>query len=258
MAEDRIFQQNTPYPVHYRFRQASRDCQHLLIVMSGFNVPDPTIYDFTQVLGHCDSHLLWIKDDFAGLPAYYLCQDMSFGVENNVSQLINGVIQFLNCRQVSIVGSSKGGSAALYYGVKHNLANIVSVVPQFRIGSYVATGSYWENVGRHMMGEITDQNIDLLNHKLPLMLTTAKNTAQNIYMFTSTGDYQYESEIKPHLSCFERYNRFNLITSQSSLITEHNQVANYNIKLILSLIYQFENGISPEWGSVRNGGGWER
>jgi hypothetical protein len=257
MAEERIFQQDSPFPVHYRFRQATRDCRHLLIVMSGFNVPDPTIYDFTQVLQHCDSHILWIKDDFAGLPAYYLCNQMSFAVEHGVSQLISGVMEFLKCSYVSIMGASKGGSAALYYGVKHNLNHIISICPQFLIGSYVAAGTHWEHVGRQMMGEITEDNVGMLNHKLPHLLATAPRAAQHIYLFTSIADYQYESEILPHLSCFERFPHFNLINTHSVLVSEHNQVANYNIRLVLSLIYQFENGISPQWGNVRNGGAWE-
>lgn len=89
MVENLVFNFKNQIPIHYRFKPASRDCRHLLIVMSGFNIPDATIYDFTM-LDHCHSAILWIKDDFAGLPAYYLCNNMNFDIEQGVSLLIQG------------------------------------------------------------------------------------------------------------------------------------------------------------------------
>lgn len=254
--EDRIFQSTSKFPVHYRFKLAGRDCRHLLVVMSGFNTPDPTIYDFSHALTYCDSHILWIKDDFAGLPAYYLCNNMSFEIEENVSRLIDGVKSFLNSTHTTILGASKGGSMALYYGIKHELDNIVSVVPQFNIGSYVATGTPWENVGANMMGEISEENIKILNDKIVERVRSTKRMNANIYLFTSPTDHQYESEILPNINEFSRFSKFNLVLSKSVFIKQHNEVANFNMKLLLALIYQFEHGISPQWGVIYNGGAW--
>lgn len=256
MIEERVFKSESKYPIHYRFKAASRDCNHLLVVMSGFNLPDPTAYDFSQALLYCDSHILWIKDDFDGLPAYYLCNKMSFEIEENVSQLITGVIAFLKPAKTSILGASKGGSMALYYGIKQNLDHVISVVPQFYIGSYVAQDTPWERVGKMMMGEINEAKIELLNIKMAETIGSANKTSQHIYLFTSPADYQYTQEILPNLDLFSRFKHFNLIVSKSRFITEHNQVANYNIKVILSLIYQFEHGITPHWGMIHNGGDW--
>lgn len=256
MITDKVFRAGSNYPVNYRFKVSNRDCNHLLIVMSGFNVPDPTIYDFENALMHCDSYILWIKDDFRGKPAYYLCNQMSFEIEDNVSDLIKGVISFLKNPNVSIMGASKGGSMALYYGIKHNISHIVSVVPQFNIGSYVANGTYWEHIGQEMMGEITEDKIKILNNKIIDMISNVKNKKSNIYLFTSPNDHQYESEILPNIDVFSQYEKFNLIVSKSEFITQHSEVASFNIKLLLSLIYQFEHGISPEWGIINNGGDW--
>ncbi|QIR25395.1 hypothetical protein [Kluyvera genomosp. 3] len=256
MIHDRIFLPNDNFPVHYRFKTAERDCKHLLIVMSGFNVPDPTVYDFENVLLHCDSHILWIKDDFDKLPAYYLCNNMSFDIEENVSSLILGVIDFLKCTSSSIIGASKGGSMAMYYGIKHNINNIISIVPQFNIGSYVCEGGYWEDIGKVMMGEFRSEHIDILNNKLSGIIRSAKKKDGNIYLFSSPDDHQYPVEILQNLDGFKDYKNFNFILSKSKMITQHNEVANYNIKLILSLIYQFEHGIAPLWGIIHNGEAW--
>lgn len=222
--------------------------------MSGFNLPDPTIYDFTM-LEHCRSAILWIKDDFNGMPAYYLCNEMSFDIERGVSTLIDTVSKVINPKFISILGASKGGSAALYYGIKHNIKNIITCVPQFRIGSYVASG-YWEFVGKRMMGIISPEKIFILDRYLPGMVKQDKLLDRNIYLFTSPQDQQFLSEVEPHLPLFDKYSGFHLIETCSPLVTEHTKVTAYNLNLVLSLIYQFEDGISPNWGHVRNGSQW--
>ncbi|MGU3415842.1 hypothetical protein ACLBW0_19100 [Enterobacteriaceae bacterium C34A] len=39
---------------------------------------------------------------------------------------------------------------------------------------------------------------------------------------------------------------------------KHTQVTAYNLNLILALIYQFEDGIAPVWGQIRNGSQWSQ
>jgi hypothetical protein len=249
--EEHIFKFRPNISIHYRIKKPKYDCQHLLIVMSGFNDPDPTIYDF-NMLEHCRSTILWIKDDFHGLPAYYLCHQMNFDIEEGVSALINAVINHVNAANVSILGGSKGGSAALYYGIKHKIKNIVASTLQFNIGSYVADG-YWKRVGASMMGDVSPENVSLLNRYLPGIVKYDTLTERNIYLFTSPQDKQYLTEIKPNLALFDKYSAFNLIETHSSLVVKHTDVTPYNLNLILSLIYQFESGISPHWGHVHHG-----
>lgn len=251
---DCIFNFRPHLDIHYRYKPASVDNQHLLIVMSGFNLPDPTIYDFT-LLQHTQSAVLWIKDDFNGLPAYYLCNNMNFEIEHGVSQLIRSVIELTTPSNVSIVGASKGGSAALYFGVRHNIKNIITAVPQFYLGDYAAT--MWPNVGDAMMGSTTPAAISLLNKLLPNAIRRDRQTDKNIYLFTALADYQREQEILPQLELLEKYQNFNLIESASPCITHHNEVTRYNLNLILALIYQLEQEIIPRWGHIRNGSRWD-
>lgn len=251
---ERVFKAQPGLDIHYRIQTPKYDCQHLLVVMSGFNLPDPTIYDFTM-LEHCRSAILWIKDDFNGMPAYYLCNEMNFDIERGVSTLIDTVSKVINPKFISILGASKGGSAALYYGIKHNIKNIITCVPQFRIGSYVASG-YWESVGKRMMGLISPDKVFILDRYLSGMVKQDKFVDKNIYLFTSPQDQQFISEVQPHLSLFDKYPGFHLIETCSPLVTEHTKVTAYNLNLVLSLIYQFEDGISPNWGHVRNGSQW--
>ncbi|KWB79393.1 hypothetical protein [Burkholderia ubonensis] len=250
--EEKKFRYSNGVEVTYRFQAPKYDCRHLLIVMSGFNLPDPTIYDF-NLLSHCRSNILWIRDCFDGLPAYCLCTGMNFDIEHAVSALIDGVIEFLKPTDASILGASKGGSIALYYGIKHRLDNIITAVPQFRIGSYVAPGTYWEAVGKSMMGRSDEGNVRLLDRYLPDLMHRDGKKDRNIYLFTSRADEQFATEIKPNLALFDKYENFNYIETNSACVTKHTDVTAYNLNLILALIYQFEAGIAPVWGKISNG-----
>jgi hypothetical protein len=253
--ENLVFNFKNKNLIKYRFKKSVYDCQHLLIVMSGFNIPDATIYDFSNALSNSRSAILWVKDDFDGSPAYYLCNDMQFEIEQGISLLIKGVIDFVKPKATSILGGSKGGTAALYYGTKLNIKNIITAVPQFNIGSYVASG-YWESVGKKMMGVVNEKNIKLLDEYLINSLRKDKHKNKSIYLFTSPSDKQFSTEIEPNLGILNEYENFNLIESKSIHVSEHNQVTGYNLNLILSLIYQLENGITPRFGHVKNGANW--
>lgn len=251
-----IFHFKNKIDIHYRFKPVKGDCKHLLIVMSGFNIPDPTVYDFSM-LEHCHSSILWIKDDFGGLPAYYLCNNMNFEIEQGVSTLIQGTVNFCKPNNISILGGSKGGSMALYYGLKHDIKNIITAVPQFNIGSYVAAG-YWQHVGKKMMGNLSDKNIKLLDMVIKNKLYQHKRKDANIYLFTSPDDKQFATEIEPNLLLLSQYANFNLIETCSIYAPEHNKITAYNLNLILSIIYQLESNITPHFGHVRNGDGWSK
>lgn len=144
---------------------------------------------------------------------------------------------------------------SMYYGIKHNIRNIITAVPQFYIGSYVAKG-YWTHVGQEMMGTISPANINKLDNMLQDVIYRDKHKTANIYLFTSPNDKQFPVEIAPNLALLQEYNHFNLVETSSSFATEHNQITRYNLNVILSIIYQLENNITPAFGRVKNGNGW--
>lgn len=101
--------------------------------------------------------------------------------------------------QCSLLRVSKGGSAALYFGCKYGFPNIVTIVPQFLLGTYV---SMRKPTGRFMLGDgMPPQHIAMLDRLLPGTVAADKQVARNIYLFISPAGYQYEEEIKPTCTC---------------------------------------------------------
>ncbi|MGL5759073.1 hypothetical protein [Plesiomonas sp.] len=247
--------------IKYKFRQGLQDRQHLLVVFSGFGWPKPIVYNFDgAVLSGCRSSILWIKDEFLDECTYYLCHKMNFSIESAIISLIDSTIKKLSLTrtQCTLLGASKGGSAALYYGIKYDFNNIIASCPQVKIGSYALND--WPLTAQAMQGNISKKNTEYLDDLIPNIIKNDGNKNRNIYLISSPNDIQYEKEIKPYLYLFGQYNNFNFIFTRSALAWQHNVMTRYNVPIILSIVYANGEGIHPRFGRVSNGtplAGWE-
>ncbi|MDU1036155.1 MAG: hypothetical protein E7A35_03160 [Leclercia adecarboxylata] len=248
---DRIFKSNN---IKYLFQPAKQDRKHLLVIFSGFGSSSSIAYDFRgESAYNCRSNILWISDDFDGECTYYISKNSKLDIEDSVLSLIFLVLDSLSLskEQCTLMGFSKGGSAAIYYGLKYDFKNIISSCPQTHIGSYV--NKNWPKVAINMMGSnYTEQNINTLDALIPDLI---KNNIKNQYisLITSPNDEQYASEIEPYLQYFFPNKNFNFVFTKSRLAWQHNKVTRYNLPIILSLIYANGEGVSPLFGHVING-----
>lgn len=234
--------------IKYKFKPRKYDTTHLVVVFSGFGGSGEFTYDFENALQDCPAHVLWIKDDFDKHCAYYICRDLKFDIENAVHKFIEEKLSELELTkdQCTLAGFSKGGSAALYFGAKFQFRNVISTVPQFNIGTYITKS--WPKVAEHILGVVSDSNIEFLNKLLPEIIRNDNNYNKNIYLITSEADVQYMSEIQPNLHTLLKYKNFNLLLSKSILVREHNQVTAHHSPLILGILYSLSQGATPVYG----------
>ncbi|MFJ6754827.1 hypothetical protein ACIQNK_07335 [Streptomyces sp. NPDC091273] len=239
-------------PVEYRFSHARNGNRHLVVVFANRYAPG----EWGWANGKLDllrSNILWIRDLFDGANTYYLCKGMDFSLEQSVAGLISRVMHALSLSpdQVTMFGSSKGGSAALFYGLKYGFRNIVASVPQFRIGTRVKEGN--PDAVRVMMGEATEQNVRILDSVLPDLVHSGANRSANIYLISSPQDEQYASQVEPFIRLFQGHENFNFVYNDSPLITDHGKVTLRNLPTMIGLLNLLVEGISPRFGMVRNG-----
>ncbi|MFA7764053.1 hypothetical protein ACGFNX_04170 [Streptomyces sp. NPDC048723] len=239
-------------PIEYRFSHARNGNRHLVVVFANFTAPGE--YGWSNgVLDKVRSNILWVRDLFDGANSYYLCKGMDFSLEQSVAGLISRVMNALSLSpdEVTMFGSSKGGSAALFFGLKYGFRNIVASVPQFLIGTYVKEGI--PGAARMMMGEVTEQNVHALDSVLPDLVRSGANHSANIYLITSPQDEQYKRQVEPFIGLFQGRENFNFVYNDSSLITDHGKVTLRNLPTIMGLLNLLVDGITPRFGMVRNG-----
>ncbi|MFD0352374.1 hypothetical protein ACFVHW_01305 [Streptomyces sp. NPDC127110] len=241
------------FPVEYRFSGAPGGSRSLFVVFANFSAPDQ--FGWTNgVFDRLDSNVLWIRDRFAGECAYYLCKDMDFALAESVNAVIAKVLKALDLTPAdcTLWGSSKGGSAALYFGLAHGYRNVVALAPQMAIGTYVRT--VHPRVARAMTGEDADgARTAALDALLPGLARSAHRSGTSIYLVSALQDEQYATQIEPYLDVFEAREGFNFILSDSPLIEDHRQVSGRNVPTLMGIASMLAEGITPRFGSVRNG-----
>ncbi|MHA5050512.1 Ig-like domain-containing protein [Streptomyces sp. SD15] len=241
------------FPVEYRFTHAQKGNRHLVVVFANFAAPGD--YGWSNgVFDKLRANILWIRDRFDGNRSYYLCKEMDFSLEQSVVTLISKVMKALDLTpdSVTLWGGSKGGSAALYFGLKYGFRNIVSIAPQFLVGTYVR--DVHPGVARFMLGEsVPEQNVRIVDSLLPDLVRSGVNPTANIYLVSSAQDDQYPVQVEPFLGLFQHYENFNFIFSDSPHITDHTQVAGRNVPVLMGIVNFLIDGIAPRLGFVRNG-----
>lgn len=194
------------YPMNYILEPCS-GAEWLIVVFSAF-APDHSanqhLYNFLNVLQDVPAHKLYIQDTYGKRGVYYLCHQLDFGVSQAVTDLIRSVQEQLGCDNGHTIslGSSKGGSAALYFGLGLGLSHVLAMVPQFRIGTYLNTVSK-RPVLEDMVGkEDPDGGAAMLDTLLEKALEEGRGTV--LHILTSHHDEQYQSQIVPFLAALER------------------------------------------------------
>lgn len=127
------------YPVHYLYRRGTSDA--LVVVFSAYAPGLKPTYNYVRTLwGHTDAHLLFIRDDFVNLPSgggYYIGKDGDTNGPQAVLALIRHIREKSGAKRIIGVGSSKGGTAALFFGTMLPFDAIIIGAPQYYIGTYM-------------------------------------------------------------------------------------------------------------------------
>ena len=247
-------------PVNFKFRPARKEAKHLIVIFTSIRA-DKMWLDFDHdgpLLAHNRANILWIYDDFGAEYSYYLTEGRNFEIERSVSQLILEVLDQLGLSNgdCTMVGMSKGGSAALRLGIECNAKNILALTPQLAIGSYLRNRKR-TGIIEYMSGDATDDDIAWLNSLVPEVVRSDINRDRNIYLVTSPYDPHCIDYLDDILNYFRRYSNFNLISTASDLTRNHLQTLHYNVPFVVSLLTILAEGLAPRFGEDSNGFGFD-
>ena len=187
------------YNIRYLFEQ--NDSDTLVVIFSGFTRNGiKARYNYNRTLRNLKINKLFILDNFGydERGAYYLGHDMDFKIQNAVMELIQKTQQTRNIKKSIYTGTSKGGYAALYFGLQEKDSIIIAGAPQYYLGLYLnGTENYRKNCLPYIVGnEITNEKIDLLNNLLPNKFKQCSNNNNSIYLHYSSMENTYRKQIK--------------------------------------------------------------
>jgi teichoic acid transport system permease protein len=170
----------------------------LVVVLSAFSPKDSSVkatYNYNRHLKNLNTNKLFILDNYGPNErgCYYLGQNRDFIIEKSVYSLIEKTRKECNIKKkdVVIVGSSKGGWAALYYGIKYEYGHVIAGAPQTLLGNYLV---YHNQYLRYIAGGTTVEDVEYLNNLL-YGLKFSNKTKINIHV--SRNDTHYINHVIP-------------------------------------------------------------
>lgn len=158
--------------LHYIFKKGTND--NLVVVFSGFaGHYKKARYNYIKTLKDSRSNCLFILDDFGykKIGSYYLGTELELYSNDDIKEIVDYFYMKTNANKKTFIGSSKGGSAALIYGLKYKANLIIAGSPQYKIGWYLSLNDYHKLLLKSIIGNkytaddldnIIDDNIDKL------------------------------------------------------------------------------------------------
>lgn len=206
----------------------------LIVVMSSCTRPGiKARYNYNRTLKDIKVNKLFILDDFGtdSRGAYYLGENGDFKIEKTVKELISKVKSDLNINKVIYVGSSKGGYAALYFGLDDIESDIIVGAPQYYLGNYLR--DIHPHILKFIIGNEDDTGITCLNDLLYNKIMSTKYKGK-IFMHYSSEEHTYEGHIKYLLKDFKEKDIY--VDVDEAKYEKHSDVSKYFPKILLNKI----------------------
>ena len=157
-------------------------------------------FNYLRTLKNCSFDQLYIRDSWAGGVSYYWYEHKSNNPEIYTSNLIKDILEKKAYKSIITVGSSKGGTAAIYYGLKFYADLVFSGACQYRVGDYLSRHQikehpdYWKAV----VGEVLSVEwVKILDEKVARMIDERNRCKTIIKLLYSTNEHTYPEHIQP-------------------------------------------------------------
>lgn len=168
-------------------------------------------YNYVTTLRSCKVNCLFIKDDFGsdGFGDYYLGCNGTYSVEEAVIEMVREYIHSLSPQRLIFAGSSKGGYAALSFGLRFPNAEIIVAAPQYRLGDYLwgdhGNGRFAGTVEEILGAPASPDGISLLNRRLARIIQNDQFAdTQQIFIHYSAKEHTYPEHIRYLLQDLEK------------------------------------------------------
>ena len=179
-----------------KFMFLNKHTDILLVIFSAFTGENRRYNYFTK-FRDLNISQLYILDTWGVTGSYYWYENGFDFPEKKVSALIDYIKKTKGIKRIITAGTSKGGSAAIYFGLKHNAESVYSGACQYRVGTYLNRPQHTK-ILQGMMGPMdTDKAISLLDKKIETIIRSSTRIDGIINLFYSTKELTYERQIAP-------------------------------------------------------------
>lgn len=208
------------FKINYMYKKNGGNS--IIICFSGFPGNNrKSKFNYIGILKKDKRDVLWINDSFGfnKTGSYYLIENGRFMIED-INFFINSFVK--NYENIIFVGSSKGGYAALYYGILNNANYIIIGAPQFYVYNYLQTQD--KRIINSMIVDNDDNAKIFLNNALKDIIEKEEYKGK-IFLHYSVNDHTYKDHILPLLNIMKKRNY--CIETDINTYLNHSEVGKY-------------------------------
>lgn len=196
----------------------------LMIIFSAFSASKKPEYNYYRTVQNVNINKLFILDNYGERGSYYLGHFLEGKVEQSIIALVESILKEHGIEKDNVLclGSSKGGWAALYYGIKYGYGYVFVGEPQIQVAKYLRDAKALD-----VLDYIVDSDQSQAN-KLDLLLYKTVNEVRkfpHVLIHAGSGSYHFKAHILPFVNyCYSRGFCINLDIRDYK---EHNSLVNY-------------------------------
>lgn len=210
----------------------------LVVSFSGFAGVGPARYNYINTLKDLDAHRLFILDDFGyqKCGSYYLGEQGEWFLPPMVMELIRKIQQENGINRIITVGSSKGGTAALFYGIQLKADCCIIGAPQYHCGDYL-------NIPKHLpilegiMGTTDQSAIDKMNQVFRECICNPTAHHPEVYIHYSPKEHTYWEHIADLIADLKKYG-YPVAEDAGYTYTDHGDVAKHFPGYLLKVLQE--------------------
>lgn len=213
--------------VKYLYCQ-SKNSKNLAVVFSAFPAVNKGAgYNMVSTFMDIKINKLFILDDFGYKKrgAYYLSENGELFIPPLVDELLKKYMYGMD--KVYFLGSSKGGTAALFYGLRTKGVDfILSGAPQYYIGDYLTCKPEHFPILDAMAGSHDDRAVEEYNKIIPKVVNECELCEKpKVLIHYSKSEPTYISHIEKLINDLKK-NNFNVIEDIENY-TAHSDVSKF-------------------------------
>ena len=214
------------------FKQKNSD--KLIVIFSAFpgEGNGSSKYNYIKSLKKVYDKKLYILDDFGfkKVGSYYLGENGNLDLGQYIIKLINDIKEKNKIKKIYVVGSSKGGTAAVYFGTLLEADMIIAGAPQYYIGNYLLSDEYNKKILFGILGrEYTKNDISMLNNLVKNSIFGSSSITTRYIINYSKNEHTYDEHIKYLINDLKKAKR-NVVLEEGNY-GNHSDVGNEMPKL---------------------------
>lgn len=175
----------------------------MMVVFSAIGAEFDFTYNYRSALSAADAYKLYILDDFGKRGSYYYADHRDESIYRSIQMFLKQMFEkhSISVENVTCIGSSKGGTAAIIHGIPLGVGSIIAGAPQSRPGTYLGLNA--PEMLEFIAGDDSEASRSWLDGLLERTVTMGA-TSSVVRIFVGRADHHYQDHVLPLVAALER------------------------------------------------------